>query len=300
MDKEALLDRFLTYLRVERNLAENTISAYSSDLRHFFDYIHEAFGISNPISATRQVIRQYLSGLVRYGYRRRSVKRKQSALRRFYRFLQREGLIKANPVSTLPGLKQAQELPNTIPEETMNTMLDDWIPNNKFEIRNKAILETLYASGMRASELVSLRISDIDLARGIARVLGKGRKERYVTLGTRAVESIQVYLGHREEFKPVTEVLFVSRSGRPLTRVSLWKIVNKTFERLAFIYGVHPHVIRHSFASHLLNRGADLRSIQELLGHKSITATQVYTHVALDKVIEEYQKHHPREGTGNN
>ena len=216
-------------------------------------------------------------------------------MRRFYRFLQREGLINVNPVSTLPGLKQEHELPDTIPEETLNSILDHWTPSNKYEVRNKAILETLYSSGMRASELVSLKMSDIDLQRGVARVLGKGRKERYVTLGTRAVESIQAYLIHRDEFKPRMEYLFVSRSGKPLTRVSLWKIVGNTFEKLAFLYGVHPHVIRHSFASHLLNRGADLRSIQELLGHKSITATQIYTHVALDKVIEEYQKHHPRE-----
>lgn len=296
MDKKELLNRFLIYLRVERNLSENTVSAYSSDLKHFFDFISEAFGISSPIIASRQVIRQYLSALVRYGYKRSSVKRKQSALKRFYRFLRREGLIKANPVSTLPGLKQERELPDTIPEETMNTMLDQWEPSNKYEIRNKAILETLYSSGMRASELVSVRVNDLDLNGGVVRVLGKGRKERYVTLGTRAVESIRNYLTHREEFHPKTDALFVSKSGKSLTRVSLWKMVNRTFEKLAFLYGVHPHVIRHSFASHLLNRGADLRSIQELLGHKSITATQVYTHVALDKVIDEYKKHHPREG----
>lgn len=295
MDKEILLNRFLTYLRVERNLSENTVLAYSSDLKHFSEFLKEAFGISNPLKVSRQVIRQYLSVLVRYGYMRRSVKRKQSVLKRFYRFLQREGLIKTNPVSSLPGLKQERGLPKTISEEILNKILDDWTPLNRFEFRNKAIIETLYSSGMRASELVSVRKGDIDLERGIAKVLGKGRKERYVTLGTRAVESIMTYLTHREEFNPKSDLLFVSRTGNPLTRVSLWRIVNRTFERIASLYGVHPHVIRHSFASHLLNRGADLRSIQELLGHKSITATQVYTHVALNKVIEEYKRKHPRE-----
>jgi len=295
MDPEKLLDRFLTYLSAERNLSPHTVEAYRRDLVQFLEFLREGWGIQDPRNVTRKEIRRYLSSLVRYGFKRSSVKRKQSALRRFYRFLHREGWIPSNPVVRLPGLKPDRDLPEVLPEETLTQVLDQWHPEKPIEVRDRALVELLYASGMRASELTGLRLQDVDLDQGVARVLGKGRKERLVPIGRRAQEALRAYLQIRSKFRPQTDRLFVTRAGRPLSRTQLWHRIRRVFQRLAFLYGVHPHVLRHSFATHLLDHGADLRSIQELLGHKSITATQVYTKLSLEKALEEYHKAHPRE-----
>ncbi len=298
MDPNTLLDRFLTYLAAERNLSPNTVEAYRRDLTQFFEYLREGWGVNDPTQVTRKEIRRYLSSLVRYGFKRSSVKRKQSTLRRFYRFLHREGWIPSNPVVRLPGLKPERGLPEALSEETLRRVLDQWRPEKPIEIRDRAMIEFLYASGMRASELTGLRLGDLDLQQQVARVLGKGRKERFVPIGRKAKEALQAYLEIRPEFRPRTDHVFVTRTGRPLTRTHLWQRIRKTFQRLAFLYGVHPHVLRHSFATHLLDHGADLRSIQELLGHKSITATQIYTQLSLEKTLEEYHRSHPRESDG--
>ncbi len=295
MDPRDLLQRFLTYLRAEAGLSENSVAAYRRDLEQFFEYLQENLGISSPLKASRGEVRAFFSDLLRYGYARRSVRRKMSALRRFYHFLQREGWVTVNPVRGLAGLKPEHDLPEALPEDLLRQMLDNWQPQTPLEYRDRAIVELLYSSGLRASELVSLTFDRVDLQRRELRVLGKGRRERVVPLGQAAAQALEQYLANRVHLHPKTPHLFVTRRGNPLSRIDLWRRVRKAFETLALQYGVHPHMLRHSFATHLLDHGADLRSIQELLGHKNLTTTQVYTRLSIQTLVDEYKEHHPRE-----
>ncbi len=294
MDSGDLLQRFLTYLQAEANLSENTVAAYRRDLNQFFEYLRENLGVPGPLEAGRTEVRAFLADLLRYGFARRSVRRKASALRRFYHFLQREGLVSVNPVRGVAGLKPEHDLPEALPEETLRQMLDQWHPQTPIELRDRAIVELLYSAGLRASELVALTFDRVDLQRLELRVLGKGNRERIVPLGRPAARALQEYLAVRHRLHPQTAHLFVTRRGRPLSRVDLWRRVRKAFETLALQFGVHPHMLRHSFATHLLDHGADLRSIQELLGHKNISTTQIYTRLSVQTLLEEYKKHHPR------
>ncbi len=289
-----LLQRFLTYLRAEANLSENSVAAYRRDLEQFFEYLEENLGIPSPLEARRADVRAFLSDLLRYGFARRSVQRKASALRRFYHFLQREGLVAVNPVRGIAGLKPEKDLPEALPEEVLRDMLDRWQPKTPLEARDRAIVELLYSAGLRASELVNLTFDRVDLGRQELRVLGKGNRERIVPLGRPAARALQDYLALRIHLNPKTDRVFVTRRGNPLSRVDLWRRVRKAFETLALQFGVHPHMLRHSFAAHLLDHGADLRSIQELLGHKNIATTQIYTRLSVQTLLEEYKKHHPR------
>ncbi len=289
-----LLQRFLTYLRAEANLSENSVAAYRRDLEQFFEYLEENLGIPSPLEARRADVRAFLSDLLRYGFARRSVQRKASALRRFYHFLQREGLVAVNPVRGIAGLKPEKDLPEALPEEVLRDMLDRWQPKTPLEARDRAIVELLYSAGLRASELVNLTFDRVDLGRRELRVLGKGNRERIVPLGRAAARALQDYLALRIHLNPKNDRVFVTRRGNPLSRVDLWRRVRKAFETLALQFGVHPHMLRHSFATHLLDHGADLRSIQELLGHKNIATTQIYTRLSVQTLLEEYKKHHPR------
>ncbi len=297
MDPADLLQRFLSHLRAEAGLSENSVAAYRRDLEQYLEYLQETLGIASPLEAGRREVRAFLSDLLRYGYARRSVRRNMSALRRFYHFLQREGLVTANPVRGLAGLKPEQELPEALPEDLLRQVLDSWHPKTPLEYRDRALVELLYSSGLRASELVSLTFERVDLRRRELRVLGKGHRERIVPLGRAAARALQEYLQARVHLNPKTPRLFVTRRGNPLSRTDLWRRVRRAFETLALQYGVHPHMLRHSFATHLLDHGADLRSIQELLGHKNLTTTQIYTRLSIQTLLEEYREHHPRKSS---
>ncbi len=292
MDKT--IEDFLTYLSSVKNLSRNTIDAYKRDLLALFEYMKDEFNKTDPLQFTRPELKSYLRNLFTHGYSRRSVRRKHSAIRRFFNYLQSRGLIKSNPATGILSIKLDKPLPDVISEEKLVKMLENWRPSNIFEVRNKAIIELLYSTGMRVSELVELKFDDLDLERREIRVIGKGRKERIVPLGTPAFDALFQYFQIRESFNPRSNHLFTSKSGNPLTRDMIWRIVNNSFKRLSTTYGIHPHTLRHSFATHMLSNGADLRTIQELLGHESIATTEIYINLSLPRIKKIYDKTHPR------
>ncbi len=293
MDKRSPLEQFLEFLR-DRGLSPNTVDAYRRDLEQFLEFAQEALGRTDPLTYDRKEIRNYISALMSHGFKRKSVQRKLSALRRFYNFLQRRGLIEKNPATGIGPIKAEKILPQVIPEKKLQEMLDTWNPSSPLEKRDKALIELLYSSGLRASEITGLKPDDLDMKAGEVRVFGKGNKERILPLGSRAKGAITEYLEVRDSLKPRSDYIFVNKNGTKLGRRGLWLVIRKRFERLALLFNVHPHTLRHSFATHLLNRGADLRSIQELLGHSSIGTTQVYTHLSGEELKKIYRRTHPR------
>ncbi len=288
-----VLERFLHHLRVERGLSPHTVEAYRRDLVQFRAFLEEE-GLSLE-DVTVQDLQAWVFSLHEEGYARSTLQRKVSAVRRFFHHLVVEGVLPANPAALLEPMKMPRRLPEVLREEEIQRVLDGWRPEHPVEIRNKALVEVLYGSGMRVSELVALRIRDLDLREGIARVLGKGRKERIVPLSPKAQEALRRYLEIRTRLNPRTDHIFVSRTGRPLTRQRVWEILREVFRSLGDREGVYPHLLRHSFATHLLSRGADLRVIQELLGHARLATTQIYTHLSLDQVKRAFHRAHPRE-----
>ena len=292
MDKT--LEDFLNYLISVKNLSRNTVEAYRRDIEALFEYMEDRYSERDPTKFTRVQLKNYFRDLFSHGYSRRSVRRKHSAIRRFYRFLQINGLVKSNPVTKILNIKLDKPLPDVLSEEKLNSMLEGWKPDGVFDIRNRAIIELLYSTGIRVSELVGISMGDVDFKRREIRVLGKGNKERIVPVGAPAYEALLQYLQVREKLNPRSDVLFVSKSGRPLTRDMVWRIVNQVFKKLSAIYGVHPHTLRHSFATHMLSGGADLRTIQELLGHESISTTEIYINLTLPKIKKIYDETHPR------
>lgn len=287
---------FLEYLSSQRGLSPATAESYSGDLHGFFDFIRDSLGLENPVEADREAVRAYISTLLRAGMSPKSVQRKLSALRRFYRFLVSQGVIKKNPALGVPAPKTPSVLPEVIPRKTLDIMLESWKPEDRYGKRDRAMIELFYSSGLRESELAGLLVHQVNLIRRQIRVLGKGGKERVVPVGAKAVAAILEYMNARAEFRPKSSHLFLNRNGEPLSRMGLWNIVNARFRELSSLWGVHPHALRHSFATHMLDAGCDLRTIQELLGHASLGTTQIYTHVSLERMKMEYRKSHPRSG----
>jgi len=242
----------------------------------------------------RADIREYVSALIQYGFSKKSVERKLSALRGFFKYLKRIQVISSNPVLGIQNPKEERYLPMVIPEKRINEMLDNWIPESIMEARDKSIIELMYSSGLRASEVISLKWENLDLKTMELRVKGKGGKERIVPLGKRAREALEVYVNFLGDKLNKSNFIFLNRFGKKLSRKGLWLIIKKRFETMALMYGVHPHTLRHSFATHLLNHGADLRSIQELLGHASLATTSIYTNLSIQSLREIYKKTHPR------
>jgi len=288
------LRRFQEYLSAQKGLSPATLEAYTEDLAGLFGYLEAEFGITDPLDADRKAIRAYISLLIRNSMAPRSVRRKLSAIRRFYNFLVREGALVKNPALGIPTPKAPEVLPEVISRKTLDLMLESWKPEDRFATRDRAMIELLYSSGLRESEIIGLLVPQVNLIRRFARVVGKGSRERVVPIGAKAVTAILEYMAVRDEFKPKVGNLFLNRTGRALSRMGLWNIVNQRFAELASTWGVHPHVLRHSFATHMLDAGADLRSIQEMLGHASIGTTQIYTHVSLERMRAEYRNAHPR------
>ncbi len=292
MDR-TLIDEFLSYLASQRHLSENTIKAYENDLAQFAEFLDVNFSLNDLLSVTQEHVSSFVASLLMHGHKKSSVARKLSAIRNFYRFLLRRGEVKLNPAIYVGPVKQEGRLPELVSEVDVNRMLDDWKPKDVLGLRDKAIIELLYDTGLRVSELLSLNVSDIR-RRDTIMVSGKGRKERLLPLTITVIHAVEDYLKVRDNLKPHDDALFVSRRGKRLSRRGLYNIVRNRFERLAAVYGVHPHMLRHAFATHLLNHGADLRSIQKLLGHESLTTTQIYTHLSTTRIIEQYRKSHPR------
>jgi integrase/recombinase XerC len=284
---------FLSFLSAEKEASDHTVKNYQIDLREFSEALHakEIGGISHLD------IRAFLAFLKDRGYSKNSISRKLACVRSFFKYLLRENVLTANPALNVSSPKRDKRLPKFLDLSEITHLLEAPSKNSWKEKRDKAILETLYSSGLRVSELVGLNHDDVDVFSGLVRVRGKGKKERIVPLGNVALQTVQNYLQMhppKEEHAGVKKPLFVNRSGGRLTDRSIRRMILKYVRRIALNKEVSPHMLRHSFATHMLDRGADLRSVQELLGHENLSTTQIYTHVTTKRLKEAYDAAHPR------
>ena len=289
-----LADQYINYLRVERGLADNTVQAYSRDLNRFFQFL-ESHSLS-PLKVTQNRISEYVS-MIGNGLSARSVARNVSAIKMFFRFLAAEGKIKCSPARLLESQRLSRRLPGTLtPGEVERLICQPDLSNPKGQ-RDRAMLEILYATGLRVSELVSLELLNINLEAGYLRTLGKGSKERVVPMGEKAIKAVKEYLSNGRPHLTRgnnSSYLFPNLRGRPMTRQGFWKIIKKCGRQAGIKKNITPHILRHSFASHLLEGGADLRAVQVMLGHADISTTQIYTHVTRERLKELHEKCHPR------
>ena len=284
------IDKFLNYLTIEKNYSAHTVNNYKADLGEFRDFL-DSRGGKDIKGIDYFLLRKFLSVLNDKKLSKRTISRKISTLKSFFKFVLRENLVKNNPAASLIYPRLDKPLPNFLTEKEVKNILELPKGDELMSLRDKAILEFLYSSGARVSEMVSLKRTEVDLIGGIVKVKGKGNKERLLPLGEPAVMSIKSYLDKRTD---TNRALFVNKRGTALSDRGVRNIIYKYIKKASLALKVSPHTFRHSFATHLLNRGADLRSVQELLGHSSIATTQVYTHLTIDSLKNVYQKAHPR------
>lgn len=287
--------QFLEYLHVEKNASSHTVVNYERDLLDFVDFMKQQI-ITDFAAVSYLHIRDYLTILHRKQYERKTIARKCSSLRSFYRFLTREGYISSNPFEFVSTPKLEKRLPQYFFSADLEELFNAPDRTTPLGQRNAAILETLYASGVRVSELVRMNVQDIDFDLGVALVYGKGAKERYVPLGQFALDALEQYVQNgRQKLCAANErALFVNHRGTRLTDRSVRRILNDLIKQTTITQKISPHKLRHTFATHLLEGGADLRTVQELLGHVNLSTTQIYTHVSQERLKEVYQKAHPR------
>jgi tyrosine recombinase XerC len=283
------IEKFLRYLEIEKNYSSHTILNYKLDLQDFATFL----GNTDLEKVDYLCLRKYLAVLKEKNLKSQTVNRRLSALRSFFKFLVREGHLKTNPCLALSSPKLKKHLPNFLTEEEVSKLIESAFAKNKDDsmgLRDRAILETFYSTGMRISEVSSLSLDDIDFIGGIIKVMGKGKKERIVPIGDAASLAIKEYLERR---KKQNEAVFLNKNGRRITARGIRDVVSKYIQRASLKQGVSAHTLRHSFATHLLNRGADLRTVQELLGHANLSTTQIYTHLTTDRLKSVYDKAHP-------
>lgn len=292
---ERYLDLFINYLIVEKGLSKNTIEAYSRDILGFINHL-SGMKVSDIGAVAPLDIVKYIGTLRDGGISPRSSSRKLTAVRMFYRFLNTEGYIKNNPTLLVELPKGISRLPKAASLDDVDMLLSS--PDTKTSLgqRDKAMLEVLYATGIRVSELVSLKVRDVNLDVGYLMAFGKGSKERIIPMGESAQDWVKNYIsdGRTKLHKGQSEYLFINRSGDGLTRQGFWKIIKSYARKAKISMSITPHTLRHSFATHLLERGADLRSVQMMLGHADISTTQIYTHITAERLKEIHKKHHPR------
>lgn len=287
------IQSFLSYLQAEKNASQHTVKNYQIDLREFSERLK---GLA-IVEMTYLDIRSFLAYLNEKNYSRNSISRKLACVRSFFNYLVRENIIKANPAVEVATPKREKQLPKLLDLHEVTHLLDAPCKKTWEEKRDKAILETLYSSGLRVSELVGLNRDDVDFFGGVVRVRGKGKKERIVPVGPMALNAIQDYAKMKSPREPDSgnpKALYMNRSGGRLTDRSVRRMILKYTRRIALKKVVSPHMLRHSFATHMLDRGADLRSVQELLGHENLSTTQIYTHVTTKRIKEAYDAAHPR------
>ncbi len=295
MDLTEAREEYLNYLAVERGSSKNTVEAYGRDLLRYVDYL-ESLGVTDPDDVTRTLVEDYLGVLTDVGLAPASVERSLSAIKGFHRFMAQELIAEECPTAAIPLPKRPAKLPDVISQEAAARLLDQHFPATPAGLRDHAMLEVLYGCGLRASELIGLDLRDFSSEQELLRVFGKGSKERVVPILGSAKAALTAYLeqgrGELVGRRPTSAVFLNVRGGR-ITRQSVHAIVER-YGRLAGIEGLHPHTLRHSFATHLLEGGADLRVVQELLGHASIATTQLYTHVDTSHIRRVYMASHPR------
>jgi integrase/recombinase XerD len=294
---DALLDRYLDFLIVEKGLATQTIEAYSRDLVRYISFLTKS-GRTTVSEADTPLILKYLISMREDGMNARSRARHLVSIRGFYRFLAQEQMLSSDPSRLIDLPKSGLKLPDVLTIEEVKRLLDAPDLKKPSGCRDAAMLELLYAAGLRVSELITLKLQDVNLTAGYVRVFGKGAKERVVPIGQYAQEKIRRYTnGARQALLKdrMSATLFVARAGKPLSRQGFWKLIKRYGLRAGLRKMITPHALRHSFASHLLEGGADLRAVQTMLGHADIATTQIYTHVARDHLKHLHQKFHPRE-----
>ena len=297
MDIDNAIDNFINYIASEKGLSRNTISSYSTDLKRFSEFLHGT-GITDVSGITTDGILDFLKSLKTNRLSSSSVVRYQVTIRNFFRFLLKEGVLKKDPVHILELPKKDRKLPQVMNESEVESLLDSpsLIQDEKRRIRDKAMLEVMYATGLRVSELVGMTLNSIEMTVGFIKVKGKGSKERIVPIGDAAKEAVARYL---EESRPAfvrrtTDALFLTQQGEAFTRQGFWKLLKTYLKKINITKHVSPHTLRHSFATHLLEHGADLRSVQLMLGHSDISTTQIYTHINTEMLKRMYDKYHPR------
>ena len=287
------IDAYLQHLTVIRGLAEKTVEAYGSDLLFFKDFLVDLNGSIDKID--EQALFLYLVHLRRKGLKNTSLARNLSSLRGFFDYLVQERILQASPAALLDSPKLTRKLPEVLSREEVLALLDRPAKAERLGFRDRTMLELLYACGLRVSELVSMSVSDFDPQAGLLRVMGKGSKERYVPLHESAVGFVLDYLRHwRPLLGPKNDTVFLNRSGVGLSRQGVWKLIRRYALEAGIVRPVSPHTLRHSFATHLLEGGADLRTVQILLGHSDIMATEIYTHVQSARMVALHRKFHPR------
>lgn len=293
---EHWLDQFLRYLQAEQHASDHTVNHYSRDIRQFLDYMDRE-GITDYAAVTYIHVRAYLAEMHVREYARRSIARKLSALRSFYLYMLREGAVSANPFAQVQTPKLDKKLPKFMYPEEVAALLSAPDLTTPIGLRDRAVMETLYASGMRVGELVGMDTDSIDYANGVALVMGKGSKERYVPLGEYALQSLRDYaeLGRPQLLRSPSEpALFLNSRGGRIHDRSIRRFIDEYVIKTSELRKISPHVLRHTFATHLLEAGADLRTVQEFLGHANISTTQIYTHVTRDHLQSVYNRAHPR------
>jgi integrase/recombinase XerC len=290
---------YLEYLEVERNYSPNTLRSYDSDLRHFVSYL-----LSNEVHSLEQVrkdlLRGYLSSLLDEGLTKKSIARKIASLRSFFRYAKRHKIITTNPTLTLISPKLEKRLPSFLDESAVNRLFDAIDTSTPLGRRDAAILELFYSTGMRLNELIQLNVDDVDFSQGVVKVTGKGSKQRILPVGRRALQAIRAYEADRRKNVLVEKqgnnqsALFVTPKGLRFYPEAVIRMVKNHIGKVSELEKRSPHVLRHTFATHLLNRGADLRAVKELLGHESLSTTQVYTHVSTEQLKKVYRQSHPK------
>jgi integrase/recombinase XerC len=294
---ECLAD-FLRHLALEKNASAHTVKSYREDLAQALDFFRSrAAGQKlQPALLTTRLLRAYLAWLHEQGYAKTTVARRLAAVRSWCRYLCRQGTLASNPADGLRGPRQDKKLPHFLSEQQLSGLLASPPQGTALGLRDRAILETLYSAGLRVSELVGLDIADLDLDAGMAIVRGKGKRERLAPLGRPALRAIQHWLEARQQLLGQRErpAVFLNKNGSRLSARSVGRLLQRYLGAAGLDRRTHPHTLRHSFATHLLDRGADIRSVQELLGHRSLATTQIYTHVTTLRLRESYQKAHPR------
>ena len=291
---------FLQFLEGEKNASPHTILNYRRDLEEFLGFLKQK-SVTLP-QVDRLVLRSYLSFLRERNLSRSSINRQISTLKTFFRFLTREGLISQNPTTILSLLKAEKRLPVFMSEEEVTNLIESLHSRDALGLRDRAILEVLYSGGARVSELAGINLEDLDLLGGVIKVMGKGKKKRLILIGKKASEALEAYLSKRAELfrrkrsdiAQEKEALFLDRWGGRLRPRSIERLINKYVTKASLKIKISPHVFRHTFATHLLNAGADLKSVQELLGHASLATTQIYTHVTTTRLRDVYMRSHPR------
>ncbi len=295
---EAAVEDFLRHIAGVRNLSPNTVASYRRDLGHFVDFLDRA-GIEDLARVDHRTLRSFLANQQARGYARSSVARRSACLRAFFHYLSDTGVLSSDPSTTLTYPVKGRRLPRFLTEQEAEALAEGSVGADELALRDRAMMELLYASGMRVGELCGLRVGDVDVGAGAVRVVGKGDRERVVLAGRPAMRAIQEYL---LEARPALarrsgyggDALFLGRRGAPIDPRQVRRIVERRALALVGGEGLTPHSLRHSFATHLLANGADLRSVQELLGHKNIATTQIYTHLSRSEIRKAYDRSHPR------